>query len=188
MECPPTISPPITRNARAAGSVLSSPRAKRYIRPAKCPRRFLNAWDPAIVPGLAKVAAGVHAHGAKIFAQLTHGGHTSLEHPPDIMWAPTQMPEPSSHFSTKALDDDDIHAVIDGFGVSAHNAIAAGFDGIEIKIAHDGLLRSFASPFFNRRTDAMAARSTTGCGYRLKLWRRSQSHRRQAARRAHLPR
>jgi 2,4-dienoyl-CoA reductase-like NADH-dependent reductase (Old Yellow Enzyme family) len=28
-----------------------------------------------------------------------------------------------------------------------------GFDGVEIKVAHDGLLRSFASPFFNRRTD-----------------------------------
>ena len=120
----------------------------------KMSARFLEAWDPAIIPGLAKVAEGVHAHGAKIFAQLTHGGHTSLEHPPHIMWAPTQMPEPSSHFSTKALDDEDIRAVIDGFGVSARNAIEAGFDGIEIKIAHDGLLRSFASPFFNHRTDA----------------------------------
>jgi 2,4-dienoyl-CoA reductase-like NADH-dependent reductase (Old Yellow Enzyme family)/thioredoxin reductase len=120
----------------------------------KMSARFLNAWDPAIIPGLAKVAAGAHAHGAKIFAQLTHGGHTSLEHPPHIMWAPTQMPEPSSHFSTKALDDDDIRAVIDGFGVSAYNVVEAGFDGVEVKIAHDGLLRSFASPFFNHRTDA----------------------------------
>jgi 2,4-dienoyl-CoA reductase-like NADH-dependent reductase (Old Yellow Enzyme family)/thioredoxin reductase len=99
------------------------------------------------------VAAGVHAHGAKIFAQLTHGGHTSLEHPPHVMWAPTQMPEPSSHFNTKAVDDDDIQAVISGFAAAARNALDAGFDGIEIKIAHDGLLRSFASPFFNRRTD-----------------------------------
>ena len=69
------------------------------------------------------------------------------------MWAPTQMPEPSSHFSTKAMDAADIRATIDGFAVSARNAVEGGFDGIEIKIAHDGLLRSFASPFFNRRTD-----------------------------------
>jgi 2,4-dienoyl-CoA reductase-like NADH-dependent reductase (Old Yellow Enzyme family) len=100
---------------------------------------------------LAKVTAGVHAHGDKIFAQLTHGGHTSLERPPHIMWAPTQMREPSSHFSTKALDEDDIRAVISGFAVSARNALDAGIDGIEIKIAHDGLLRSFASPFLNHR-------------------------------------
>lgn len=120
----------------------------------KMSRRFINARHPAVVPGLARIADAVHAHGAKLFGQLTHGAHTSLEHPPHIMWAPTQMPEPSSHHTTKAMDDDDIRAVIDGFAASARNMVAAGLDGIEIKIAHDGLLRSFASPFFNRRTDA----------------------------------
>ncbi len=119
----------------------------------KMSRRFINAWDPAVVPGLMKITEAVHSHGARIFSQLTHGGHTSLERPPHIMWAPTQMPEPSSHFSTKAIDDDDIRAVIAGFAASARNAVDAGYDGIEIKIAHDGLLRSFASPHFNRRTD-----------------------------------
>jgi 2,4-dienoyl-CoA reductase-like NADH-dependent reductase (Old Yellow Enzyme family) len=120
----------------------------------KMSRRFINAWDPAVVPGLSRVADAVHEHGAKLFGQLTHGGHTSLENPPHIMWAPTQMPEPSSHHTTKAMDDGDIRAVIDGFAASARNMIAAGLDGIEIKIAHDGLLRSFASPFFNRRKDS----------------------------------
>jgi len=119
----------------------------------KMSRRFLNAYDPATVPGLAKISAAVHAQGAKIFGQLTHGGHTSLERPPHVMWAPTQMPEPSSHFNTKALDDEDIGAVIAGFATSAGHLIDAGFDGVEIKIAHDGLLRSFASPYFNRRAD-----------------------------------
>ena len=119
----------------------------------KMARRFINAWDPAVIPNLRKITGAAHAHGAKIFSQLTHGGHTSLEHPPHIMWAPTQMPEPSSHFNTKAIDEDDIRVVIEGFAVSARNAAEAGFDGIEIKVGHDGLLRSFASPFFNRRVD-----------------------------------
>ena len=120
----------------------------------KMSRRFVDAWDPKMIPHHRRVTDGVHAHGAKIFGQLTHGGHTSLEHPPHILWAPTQMPEPSSHFSTKAIDDDDIRAVIDGFAASARNLVESGFDGIEVKVAHDGLLRSFASPFFNHRTDA----------------------------------
>ena len=119
----------------------------------KMSRRFVNAWDPVIVPRMAKVAEAVHRHGAKLFGQLTHGGHTSLERPPPIMWAPTQMSEPSSYHSTKAMDEEDIRAVIAGFAASARNMIDAGLDGVEIKIAHDGLLRSFASPFFNRRTD-----------------------------------
>jgi 2,4-dienoyl-CoA reductase-like NADH-dependent reductase (Old Yellow Enzyme family) len=116
-------------------------------------RRNVKVWDPVVIPMLRNITDAVHAHGTKIFNQLTHGGHTSLEHPPPIMWAPTQMPEPSSHFSTKAMDEDDIRAVIAGFAVSARNTAEAGFDGIEIKIAHDGLLRSFASPYFNHRTD-----------------------------------
>lgn len=140
---------------RALGGVGLIVTESQAVHPTgKMSRRFINAWDPAVIPGLRKVTDGVHAHGARIFSQLTHGGHTSLEKPPHIMWAPTQMPEPSSHFTTKAMDADDIRAVISGFAASARNAIEAGYDGIEIKIAHDGLLRSFASPYFNRRTDA----------------------------------
>jgi 2,4-dienoyl-CoA reductase-like NADH-dependent reductase (Old Yellow Enzyme family) len=119
----------------------------------KMSRRFISAWDPNVIPFYRELTAGVQAHGTRIFGQLTHGGHTSLEHPPHILWAPSQMPEPSSHFSTKAMDIEDIHATIEGFAASARNAMEGGFDGVEIKVAHDGLLRSFASPFFNHRTD-----------------------------------
>jgi len=120
----------------------------------KMSRRFIAAWDPRVVPIYREMTNDVHSHGARIFGQLTHGGHTSLEKPPHIMWAPTQMPEPSSNFSTKAMDSRDIRLVVDGFRNAARNIMEAGFDGIEVKLAHDGLLRSFASPFFNRRTDA----------------------------------
>lgn len=91
----------------------------------KMSRRFVSAWDPAVVPHFRKITDAVHAFGVRIFGQLTHGGHTSLEHPPKVMWAPTQMPEPSSHFNTKAMDDDDIRAVIDGFAMSARNNMEA---------------------------------------------------------------
>lgn len=139
---------------RARGGVALIVTESQAVHPTgKMSRKFINAWDPTVIPRLRAITDAVHTHGALIFSQLTHGGHTSLEHPPHILWAPTQMPEPSSHFSTKAMDADDIKAVIAGFAVSARNAAEAGFDGIEIKIAHDGLLRSFASPFFNRRTD-----------------------------------
>ena len=120
----------------------------------KMSRRFVDAWDRKVIPMFAKISEAVHSHGTRIFSQLTHGGHTSLEQPPRRLWAPTQMPEPSSHFNTKAMDAEDIRDTIDGFATSARNAVEGGFDGIEVKIAHDGLLRSFASPFFNRRTDS----------------------------------
>ncbi len=119
----------------------------------KASRRQVDCWDSRVIAPMARVAEAVHAHGGRIFCQLNHCGHSSVEHPPPIMWAPTQMPEPSSNFSTKAMDAEDIRDVIKGFADSARNAVAAGFDGVEVKIGHDGLLRAFASPFFNRRTD-----------------------------------
>jgi 2,4-dienoyl-CoA reductase-like NADH-dependent reductase (Old Yellow Enzyme family) len=115
--------------------------------------RFHRAWDREILPGQVRLTERVHAQGARIFSQLTHGGHTSLEHPPMVLWAPTQMPEPYSNATTKALDKADIKQVIEGFVCSALNALEAGFDGIEVKVAHDGLLRSFVSPAFNHRND-----------------------------------
>lgn len=117
-------------------------------------RKYVAAWDPRAVPLNRRTTDAVHAHGSTIFAQLNHGGHTSLEHPPPVLWAPTQMPEPSSPHTTRAMDRGDMVRAIEGFAVSTRNLVAAGYDGVEIKIAHDGLLRSFASPFFNRRTDA----------------------------------
>ena len=115
---------------------------------------YINAWEEGFIPAYRAIVDDVHAQGARIFGQVTHAGHTSLTEPPPILWAPTQMPEPSSHHTTRAMDLDDIARAVRGFGDAARNIIATGADGIEVKIAHDGLLRSFASPFFNHRTDA----------------------------------
>ena len=156
----------------------------------KMSRRFVNAWDPAVIPFYRKLTAGVQAHGTKIFGQLTHGGHTSLEHPPHILWAPSQMPEPSSHFSTKAMDVEDIAATIEGFAVSARNAMEGGFDGVEIKVAHDGLLRSFASPFFNHRTDGYGGSFENRMRFSVEVLEaiKQATSDRFPDRRAHLPR
>jgi 2,4-dienoyl-CoA reductase-like NADH-dependent reductase (Old Yellow Enzyme family)/thioredoxin reductase len=116
--------------------------------------RFGRAWDPEAIPAYRRIVDEVHRHGARMFAQLTHGGHTTLFRHPMVLWAPSQMPEPYSRYNTLEMGPEEIATVIEGFALSARNLRAAGFDGIEIKVAHDGLLRSFVSPFFNRREDA----------------------------------
>ena len=115
MEGNPTDAHAAYHEERARGGVALIVFESQAVHPTgKMSRRFVDAWDPKIIPAQRKVADAVHAHGAKIFGQLTHAGHTSLEHPPHILWAPTQMPEPSSHFSTKAIDEEDIRAVVAG--------------------------------------------------------------------------
>jgi mycofactocin system FadH/OYE family oxidoreductase 2 len=114
----------------------------------------LEAWDRKVLPGYGKLSSEVHRYGAKMFVQLSHGGHTTLLKPPQLLLAPSQMSEPNYHYNTKEMEPEDIEETIEGFARSAALVREGGFDGVEIKgAAHDGLLRSFISPYFNRRTD-----------------------------------
>ena len=115
---------------------------------------YPNGFDENIVPHYKKLGEEARTYGAKIFVQLTHGGHTTLTHPPQLLYAPTQMPEPCCYYNTKEMEIEDIKKVIDDFAFAAKLVKDGGLDGVEIKGAsHDGLLRSFISPYFNRRTD-----------------------------------
>jgi 2,4-dienoyl-CoA reductase-like NADH-dependent reductase (Old Yellow Enzyme family) len=116
-------------------------------------RHTVNAWDEANVPAYRSIVGAVHRHGAKFFSQLVHSGPDSLAARPGLMWGPTQMPEPSGISPTKAMELDEIAELVEYTARSAVNMHRAGFDGVEVKIGHDGLLHAFASPFLNRRTD-----------------------------------
>ena len=114
----------------------------------------LEAWDMRVLPGYRKLSGEIHRHDAKMFIQLSHGGHTTLMKPPGLLMAPSQMSEPNYHYNTKEMESEDIEETIEGFARSAALVREGGFDGVEIKgAAHDGLLRSFISPYFNRRED-----------------------------------
>ena len=141
--------------ARARGGVGLIVTGSQAIHPSglMCPA-YGRAWDRDAIPAYRRLVQAAHPHGAHIFAQLNHGGHTSLEHPPPELWAPTQMPEPHARYNTVEMGPAEIEAVVEGFATSAANMREAGFDGLEFKVGHDGLLRSFVSPFFNRREDA----------------------------------
>ncbi len=129
--------------------------------------------DDKFLPGLTALCDRVHAAGAKIAAQLHHGGlvagfSTRWGHP---LWAPA-LPKPSAGdfmdyflleelagFSgmtmpeIKILDKADIALVVRQFADGARRAKQAGFDGIEIHSGHGYLLSSFISPKTNTRTD-----------------------------------
>ena len=85
-----------------------------------------RAWDRDAIPAYRRIVDAVHPHGAHVFAQLSHAGHTSLEHPPKELWAPTQMPEPYSRYNTVEMGPVEIEAVIEGFAASAVNMRDAG--------------------------------------------------------------
>lgn len=130
--------------------------------------------DDKFLPGLTRMVERVHAHGAKIAAQLHHGGLVagfSADEFDVPLWAPSYPPAMSGDFVSaflpeelgafipkkppqmKLLDKADIQQVVAQFASAAGRAKRAGFDGVEIHSAHGYLLSSFISPKTNTRTD-----------------------------------
>lgn len=109
-------------------------------------RDAMLAWGDAI--------EAVHAHDTRFFAQLTHHGVETFTHDTLLpQWAPSAVPSPAVRETPKAMTHGEIQGAQDAFRRAAGYAVEAGFDGVELKVAHDGLLRAFLSPFYNRRDD-----------------------------------
>ncbi|GIF03931.1 alkene reductase [Actinoplanes siamensis] len=117
------------------------------------------------IAGWRKVTDAVHDAGGVIFAQLMHSGrigHPSVL-PGDLHPAGPSPVAPAGQIVTqdgpqdmvapKELTEAEIAEIIADFASAARNAIAAGFDGVEIHGANGYLVHQFLSSNANRRTD-----------------------------------
>ena len=112
------------------------------------------------------VTDAVHRAGGVIYAQLLHTGrigHPSLLpdglHPvaPSVVPAQGQVftqEGPKDFVPPKEMTEAEIAQTIDDFVTAARNAMAAGFDGVELHGANGYLIHQFLAPNVNRRTDA----------------------------------
>ena len=111
-----------------------------------------NGWDPACIPHYRSLTEQVHEHGALAFLQLTHSGAMMLGNwSKQVAIGPSSVPD---YFEPpKPMDRDDLRETVEYHVRCARNAVAGGFDGLEIQSAHGYLLHQFLSPKFNERTD-----------------------------------
>jgi N-ethylmaleimide reductase len=121
------------------------------------------------VDGWRLVTEAVHAKGGLIFLQLWHVGrssHTSL-HPETglpVSASAIRIADgakaltPDFHqveFETpRALETAELPGIVDDYRRGAVNALAAGFDGVEVHAANGYLLDQFLEDTTNHRTDA----------------------------------
>jgi N-ethylmaleimide reductase len=110
----------------------------------------VEAWRP--------VTAGVHERNGLIFAQLMHAGRRGQLAPvgPSPVRASGTVLTPDGwreHAVPQPLDGAGIRKTIGDFVSSARNAIAAGFDGVELHGGYGHLLHQFLSTNVNRRDD-----------------------------------
>ena len=140
--------------------IAPSPNGRGY---ARTP----GLWSDAQVAAWKPVTAAAHAKGAVIFAQIMHTGRVSH---PGNMPAGSKIVAPSAlalvgQMYTDAdgmqdypvpqeMTEADIQQAKAEFVTAAKNAIAAGFDGVELHAANGYLLEQFISPDTNKRTDA----------------------------------
>ena len=109
------------------------------------------------------VTDAVHAKGGFIYLQLIHLGRATVssllpEGVPPISASPIAIKgicelsgEP--YEVPHALEANEIPQVLEDFAQASKNAIAAGFDGVEIHAANGYLLDQFINTSSNKRTD-----------------------------------
>jgi 2,4-dienoyl-CoA reductase-like NADH-dependent reductase (Old Yellow Enzyme family) len=122
-------------------------------------------WSAEQVEGWKLVTRAVHEAGGRILAQLWHVGRVSDPH-----YLNGAQPVSSSAIAAKghvsllrptkpydtprALELDEIPGIIEDYRKAAENALAAGFDGVEIHGANGYLPHQFLNDGINHRSDA----------------------------------
>ncbi len=107
-----------------------------------------------VIDDLRKVVSVVHEHGAKIVAQLNHGGRQA---DPKLIGTrpigPSPVRDKLSFVKPRQMTEKEIEKTINDFGDGARRMKEAGFDGVQIHAAHGYLINQFLSAHTNRRKD-----------------------------------
>ena len=131
----------ITGNANILASDIPSP-------------KMMGMYDDSFIEEYRKLTEMVHRHGSAIIMQLVHGGsNTGFNAANRIFLAPSAVENKAEKTMPRAMNKADILEVIRAFAAAAHRAEVAGFDGVQLHIAHGYLLSQFLCPYYNRRTD-----------------------------------
>ncbi len=126
------------------------------VHPAASVRNFEDSWRPESVAANRRCTDAIHEAGSRVIVQLNHHGAQAQTEGPDgprPVFAPSRLLSPSTGIATKEADAADIRSFVEGWALSAELALEAGFDGVEIHMAHGYLLHQFLSPLYNARTD-----------------------------------
>ncbi|CAB4595368.1 unannotated protein [freshwater metagenome] len=109
---------------------------------------------PAALPGLKKFVDTIHAEGALVAGQIGHAGPVANAKKNGVpSLAPGKLFSPVAGKFSKAITSSEIERVTDDYANGTRLMVEAGFDSIEIHLAHNYLLSSFLSPKFNKRKD-----------------------------------
>ncbi|WWD20924.1 hypothetical protein CI109_105402 [Kwoniella shandongensis] len=105
-------------------------------------------WNETQVEEWKKVVTGVHSKGGKIICQIAALGRMVHPDAVETVWAPGSQAYPATQKKFKTMEVKDIERFVGHFKQAASNAVAAGFDGVELHAGY-GYIQSGS----NDRTD-----------------------------------
>ena len=139
--------------ARAIGQVgLIIVEATGVVPEGRISNECLGLWNDTQQEAFKPIVEAVHAQGSKIAIQLNHAGR-KCRTDDKVIVAPSSLPYNEHSRTPKELSQQEIKQVIKDFTEAAKRADEAGFDMIELHLAHGYLLSSFMSPITNKRID-----------------------------------
>ena len=145
-------------------------------------------WTRAQANAFRRIVDFAHRHSdAKLCMQIGHAGRKGstqvgwekMDDPLDeVLHGPNwdlYAPSPVAYREgvnapPRAMTPADMDRIRDEFVVSAHLADEAGFDMLELHMAHGYLLASFISPITNRREDAYGGSLAHRLRFPLEVW------------------
>ena len=104
--------------------------------------------------GLARLAEAIHQTGAKIAGQVGHAGPVANGRSNGVhALSASRMPSPLSMQMVHAASERDLTRITAAYVDTARTLVDAGFDVLELHMAHSYLISSFLAPGLNRRKD-----------------------------------
>ncbi|GLW31774.1 alkene reductase [Actinoplanes regularis] len=190
---------PMTRNRATPDGVVTPLTAEYYAQRAGAGLIISESIQPSVrgqgyvlTPGLhsaEQVAAwrtvtdAVHEQGGRIVAQITHCGrigHPSLYPDGELPIAPSAVASgeqmigfqgPLDHPTPREATGAEIAGIIEEFAQSARNAMAAGFDGVEVHGGNGFLVHQFLADNTNLRTDGYGGSITNRVRFAVEVVR-----------------
>ena len=113
--------------ARAAGGAGLIVTEEQSAAPDDRPyEKLVAGHDPAVLPGMRRVADAVHAHGVPVFAQVNHnGGQSDSLHTRTPVTAPSPVADPLFREVPREASTADLARLVAGFAEVAARCAAA---------------------------------------------------------------
>ncbi|MBP2628421.1 MAG: NADH:flavin oxidoreductase [Firmicutes bacterium] len=117
--------------------------------------RQMGISNDSFIDDFKRLTDMIHQYNVNTILQIANlGSQTSPnENSGKVMWGPSAVEDLGYKTTPQEMTTEEILLAQISFAEGAFRAKKAGFDGVQMHVAHGYLLSKFLTPYYNRRTD-----------------------------------